>query len=128
MTNLDELERLYNAATPGPWRVLGTQGVAIWVADEILVGGNRLNHRDSRANTEFIVALVNAFPALLAELRALRELEAALDQCESNRGRFSCSPQHDARCQKDRKFGDCTCGSDRLNAALQSLDRAREVK
>ena len=135
MTDLDELERLYAAATKGPWRLRDEMTVTTVVADiphghlptVSVLNFNSKSTRKLRDAT-CVVAIANAFPALAAELRALRELEAALDQCESTRGRFSCSPQHDARCQKDRKIGDCTCGSDRLNAALQSVERARDAK
>ena len=65
------------------------------------------------------------FPALVAEIRALRELNAALCQCESTRGRYSCSPQHDSRCAKDRGIGpECNCGADRLDAAVFAVDGA----
>ena len=69
---------------------------------------------------------------LLARLAdALEEDERALlqhhrfvvawDVCESNRGRYSCSPAHDSRCCKDRGIGECTCGGDELDTARNAI-------
>ena len=50
---------------------------------------------------------------------ATRKVVDALDRCESNRGRFSCTPWHDGRCELDRQIGgECTCGSTELQSAL----------
>ena len=45
----------------------------------------------------------------------------AWDICESNRGRYSCSPAHDSRCRKNRDIGECTCGGDELDAARNAI-------
>ena len=67
--------------------------------------------------------------ALLARVEqlagALERLIVALDDCEGNRGRFSCVEEHDGRCPKSRSpqgpegwRGDwkCECGSEELAA------------
>ena len=61
--------------------------------------------------------------ALTAERDALetatRKVVEAIDRCQSNRGQFSCAPNHDSRCEKDRRISTkCTCGSDELQYAL----------
>ena len=53
---------------------------------------------------------------------AIHRVVAAFDRCDSNRGRFSCTPAHDGRCEKERGLsGSCTCGSDELEAAMAAL-------
>ena len=58
--------------------------------------------------------------------KALTSLLDALDTCESNRGRFSCTDVHDARCPKSRSphgaegwrgVWACECGSEALDMA-----------
>lgn len=78
MLDLDKLEKLYAEATKGEWTHTPDDGSGY--GDKIQpdiacswVGGGGINGSD---NAALIVALHNAFPALLDELRALREVEA----------------------------------------------------
>lgn len=78
--DLDELQRLVDAATPGPWsvQVQGTQaGVAPmrWLARGFN-GAEIVSPATSEPNLRLISAMHNAMPAMLAELRAARELRA----------------------------------------------------
>ena len=79
-----------------------------------------------------VQSAARALRTLLARLAdALEEDERALlqhhrfivawDICESNRGRYSCSPAHDSRCRKNRDIGECTCGGDELDAARHAI-------
>lgn len=87
--DLDELERLAKAATPGPWEVTG-KGVPEYITD---ANPNRKIARILRTprayeeNAHYIVAACNALPGLIAENRALRarvqELEREIDNCDS---------------------------------------------
>jgi hypothetical protein len=73
--DLDELDRLHAAATPGPWLVSGIELSA--------PGSPEPTREQLEANSVFIAALVSAYPSLSAELRQSRarveELEALLD-------------------------------------------------
>lgn len=52
-------------------------------------------------------------------------LMRALDRCESNRGRFSCTPDHDCRCARAHNVEeDCECGADELNKAVEQYNEA----
>lgn len=83
MIDLDELERLEREATPGDW---------YWSKDDdyrahYLISSPRLEtvlecdhcNEPDTADKNFIVALRNAAPALIAELRAARERIAELE-------------------------------------------------
>jgi hypothetical protein len=75
MTDLDELDRLLAAATPGPWQhgIAGTCNLVHFDGDDIRgVDPNR------GPNLNLIAALRNNAADLIAELRPLRELEAAI--------------------------------------------------
>ena len=76
---LDELERLREAGTQGPWQAFDTavhvgrqnsaedSGKPAW-------GGFDLRHMPrAEANAALIAASVNALPALVSEVRAMRE-------------------------------------------------------
>jgi len=79
---LDELEALTNAATPGPWE---STGVSIWGRNNVWVG--ELNFALSRQESlvtprvsndaNFIVAAREAIPRLIARVREL-EMEAEM--------------------------------------------------
>jgi hypothetical protein len=58
--------------TPGPWRLIGKQGTAIWAGDSIIatVEGARAFHRIARANAQLIAAA----PELLAAAQRYMEL------------------------------------------------------
>ena len=72
----------------------------------------------------------------IALREALRRLLAALDTCESNRGRFSCAATHDGRCPKSRADNPadwrgewrCECGAEELWAAIRAAEAALEAK
>jgi hypothetical protein len=75
---LTELEALCHAATPGPWEcdIFGIPGVATKAPNRY-----RSKHIDE-LNFAFIAAARTAVPALIAEVRKLREeLEAADRYC-----------------------------------------------
>lgn len=69
--DLDELERLEREATPGPWETTADplSGVPAFVKTP-----GELIAADAPADAALIVAARNALPALLVELRALREV------------------------------------------------------
>ena len=77
MTDLDELDRLYAAAAPGRWEVDGCY----------ITGPNNFRIYDEGGHTPqdaaYIIALHNTYPALAAELRALRELEKVMRQIQA---------------------------------------------
>ncbi len=81
--NLDELQALYEQATQGPWELEETEHD--WEGDESLriragidlLMGNPWYYPyvpDNAADWRLIVALINAFPALRAELLEARQL------------------------------------------------------
>lgn len=75
MRDLDELDRLHAAATPGLWDVARTwAGHNIvgdgWVVAQAEARGARVTEDDSHA----IAALHNAWPEISRELRALRAI------------------------------------------------------
>lgn len=90
MIDLDEIERLAQAATPGPWEVKRrwSNGCEIapritcapdadrgcgWIAD--MVGAPYLGHKTTLPNANFVAALNPAVVLeLCRELRRLREL------------------------------------------------------
>ena len=83
MSNLDELERLLEAATPGPWGVgegddppypiITTPNGHGMVAETW--GGQDVEH--GHADAALIVAAVNSLPALIAAARRAEALEKA---------------------------------------------------
>lgn len=84
MIDLDELDRLEKAATPGPWvdglSQPGVRKIAIseHLNDEIatLYGGP--DDIGDAPNATLIAAARNALPALIRELRAAREVVKAI--------------------------------------------------
>lgn len=79
--DLDRLEALLGAATPGEWQACGCRKCGlVWAPPDSLLftgGGGEdcpsLSGEQTANNRDLIVALRNAAPALLAELRAARE-------------------------------------------------------
>ena len=62
---------------------------------------------------------------LCIRLALAERLCRAVARCEQGRGRFSCTPLHDCRCEKDRKISDvCTCGGDEYQEALAAWEEA----
>lgn len=73
--DLDEIERLLAAATPGEWRPCELdQGVQIWCGSNY-IGETRDYTGDDAA---LIVAARNSLPAMLTEIRELRAENARL--------------------------------------------------
>ena len=91
MTDLSALERLYAAATQGrwvhdpDWRDDGASQILQAANTNLAVCfmATGMDKDEHEATAELIVALHNAFPALLAELRALREDAERLDALQS---------------------------------------------
>lgn len=88
--DLDELERLYQEATPGPWKAGRNRSIVwyspapdVWrsVADCVRVTVK--SSKRHKENAKLIAAMHEALPELIAENRALqervRELEAELE-------------------------------------------------
>lgn len=79
----DEIERLADGVTPGPWAV---EPEAIVTRDPVEIGYERRMIADLRYftiphvddNAALIVALRNNLPAILSALRRVEKLEAAL--------------------------------------------------
>lgn len=83
--DLDELERLAKAATPGPWVDSGlglirplkkTSEFVAHCAPIVIHSVKKL--QQCKANAAYIVAACNAVPELVARVR---ELKAALERC-----------------------------------------------
>jgi hypothetical protein len=75
MTNLDELSRLLEQATPGPWETKATgDAQSIVVADSQYVCSTL--HGNDEANAALIVALRNAAEDLIRDARRLAYLES----------------------------------------------------
>ena len=73
MTDTKELRKLLAAATPGEWQAYENRSGTLYVAaggEIVFFAANDDGTQD--ANTDLIVALHNATPALLDELDALR--------------------------------------------------------
>lgn len=87
---LQELERLEQAATPGPWEVANGKKRHFCLADCAIVGGTDTeyglrciakcndNFPEAFADARLITAARNALPALLAEVKRLRESNDSL--------------------------------------------------
>lgn len=83
--NLDDLERLLIAATPGPWlnggRIMPEDGCQSLTSEEhadiyrVTENGNRniACATFSAADADLVVALVNSAPELIVHMRAMRE-------------------------------------------------------
>lgn len=74
MVNLDELMRLHEAATPGPWKV------ATWYGGYHTIRPKKepeksLGQIERKADAAYIVVACNAVPELVARIR---ELESQL--------------------------------------------------
>ena len=88
--DLAELRRLAEAATPGPWRTEYLMGAGNDLLTAIIAGratpddlrviGSTLAERDGK----FIVAAVNALPALLDDADALRAELAHMTEARDN--------------------------------------------
>ena len=90
--DLDELDRLRAAATPGEWKVLtiaSPDGISERLYAEDGASAIDLAHIPMPwpKHGRLIVALVNAYPALAAELRALRKVR---DEVQQRNLRYGC--------------------------------------
>ena len=89
--DLNELDRLRAAATPGTWHRYQT-GIGEFVCATAQGKGNAV-YADTPGGTypsadlHLIVALINAYPALAAELRALRKVR---DEVQQRNLRYGC--------------------------------------
>ena len=98
--DLDEIERLLAAATPGEWAIGIRDGkraiagyVGEWIA--ILPHGHRdgfgcTSDNELLANRSLIVALHNSAPAILTEIRELRAENARLREVVKHYGDTLC--------------------------------------
>lgn len=78
-TDLNELDRLRAAATQGEWIAEPDEPRGIMCGDFYITqcyrSPGRNVDRSGQSNRDLIVALVNAYPAMAAELRELRARE-----------------------------------------------------
>lgn len=63
MIDLDEAERIGNAATPGPWN---------WAPDTMASTVRYSLHMHPKADADFVAYVLNNWPAIIDELRRLR--------------------------------------------------------
>ncbi len=75
--NLEALETLLSAGTQGEWRHVHHGVCEIEAGENRLVADCGARELGGHADANAIVALRNAAPALIAEIRALREVAAA---------------------------------------------------
>jgi hypothetical protein len=72
MIELEELEKLVEAGTPGPWELLPNGNIR-------RANGEKAAWKKNMENNEaLLVAAVNALPELIAMARRVEDLEAAL--------------------------------------------------
>lgn len=77
-SDLDRLAAMDSVATPGPWQVECEDGVPFLAAADrayATIARYGVNNDRNVEDFEFLAALRNAAPALIAELRRLREVE-----------------------------------------------------
>lgn len=97
LVDLDALEAATRSVTPGPWHVVGREDYyARKIDDTMIVAGfdeeekfvcnmgpqtapifNEVGGAVNLGNAEAVVLVINSLPALVAELRALREVRDA---------------------------------------------------
>jgi hypothetical protein len=120
--DLDAIEALANAATPGPWEVDYDERVG--GADQILRGNLTICFMSSprrEYNAEFIAAARAAVPALVAEVRRLRAAVAAA-KGEADEYHYIVRPIQSPA----QDFSDVfTCGYD--VRVLKLTDKARKL-
>lgn len=79
--DLDAIEAREKAASPGPWLVSGWQDPdEFWFGDGYYEGGPAVLGSNGEADAEFIGHARADVPALVAEVRRLREKVAALEE------------------------------------------------
>ena len=125
MIDLDELERLHEAATPGPWASEGACIVAGPVGARMLIlydeGG------PSRDDSALIAAVRNALPELLRLARRARRLEEAAREAEAILRHqpvpgLSCAASREEpdKLDSDGSCPGCTCELQMALAALRA--------
>jgi hypothetical protein len=79
MTDIDKLEQLRAAATPGEWREVRGEiwGEELFDQYAVVAPTDDCGCQFERGNAAWLTAIHNAAPELLAELRRLRAIEAA---------------------------------------------------
>lgn len=73
MVDLDKLEELYGVASNGPWESHGSQVTTDESEWDVLHPDNQ---EQAWCDARLIAATRNALPALIAELRAARKIDA----------------------------------------------------
>jgi hypothetical protein len=127
MIDLDKLEALLAKATPGEWSVDGLGIKRMNPPDSIARACIVIEDREAkRDNLAAIVAAHNATPELLAELRRLRRMEAAIGEALAAEG-CSCECGHhwdehcDDSCAEDCDGEACErCLGCRVEMAMQA--------
>lgn len=102
MNNLDltHLETLLAAATPGPWEISGPERNWRWTVKD--AKGNPMAWEAdyypemfSRKDTETLVSLRNAAPALIARVRELEDRQVILEKAKLNASQIIASLAND---------------------------------
>lgn len=79
--NLKELEELAKKATQGEWKEFEYEGCHDCDSFGInLVDGTKTDFMNADKDQEFVLALVNAFPSILLELKELQRLRDKYDE------------------------------------------------
>ena len=118
MLDLDELLRLRDAATPGPWEMVDARAFLDDEDFEIRNGQHCIGYGTSEADAQYIVASCNVVPELVTRIKHLEaQLYEAVGYIISNesqsmidcricffeqyceRGKGQCNPDHDM-CRK----------------------------
>jgi hypothetical protein len=121
--DIDEVERIAAAATPGPWKVWAMEVLADPVGDSNLdtalpIARTTDPHRGLRTfNATFIAAARTYVPALIAEVRELRDSrERAIRWAVTLEGE---NAQLEAKLERVRRIAE----ADRLGLTTYGIDR-----
>jgi hypothetical protein len=84
VTDIEKLETLRAAATPGEWREVRGEiwGEELFAQYAVVAPTNDCACRFEHGNASWLTAIHNAAPALIAEVRRLRAIEAAARRIE----------------------------------------------
>ena len=90
---LDEIEKLIEAASPGPWEYIGRDGgalncVDVWRSGRVTVERTQSDPVD-RANAAFIAASRTLMPRLLKVVRAVQGIEFVVQRYHAEGGNDS---------------------------------------
>ena len=91
MIDIDALEALERAATPGPWTATNrVRDDGVWMVerdgDDLIADIDGDNHECDAANAALIAAARNALPELIAEVRRHRALADDRSKCPACMG------------------------------------------